>query len=47
MKSPYQVDKLIVKNMTSSYLEFVEELLVFLNDGKNNKKVIRKLILYI
>lgn len=43
LKHPYQVDKSIVENMTSAYLEFVEELLTYLNEGKDNKKIIRKL----
>lgn len=43
LKHPYQVDKSIVENMTSAYLEFVEELLTYLNKGKDNKKIIRKL----
>lgn len=43
LKHPYQVDKSIVEDMTSAYLEFVEELFVYLNDGKDNKKIIRKL----
>ena len=43
LKHPYQVDKSIVEDMTSAYLEFVEELFEYLNDVKDNKKVIRKL----
>lgn len=43
LKHPYQVDKSVVEEMTSAYLEFVEELLVYLNEGKDNKRVIRKL----
>ena len=43
LKHPYQVDKSIVENMTSAYLEFVEELLAYLNEGKDNKNIIRKL----
>ena len=43
LKHPYQVDKSIVENMTSAYLEFVEELLTYLNEGKDNKNIIRKL----
>jgi hypothetical protein len=43
LKHPYQVDKSIVEDMTSAYLEFVEELFVYLNEGKDNKKIIRKL----
>ena len=41
LKHPYQIDK--SENMTSAYLEFVEELFEYLNDMKDNKKVIRKL----
>lgn len=43
LKHPYQIDKEIVEEMTSAYLDFLEELFVYLNDGKDNKKVIRKL----
>lgn len=43
LKHPYQVDKSIVEDMTSAYLEFVEELLTYLNEGRDNKKIIRKL----
>lgn len=43
LKHPYQVDKSVVENMTSAYLEFVEELFTYLNEGKDNKKIIRKL----
>lgn len=43
LKHPYQVDKSIVEDMTSAYLEFVEELFEYMNDVKDNKKVIRKL----
>lgn len=43
LKHPYQVDKSIVEDMTSAYLEFVEELLTYLNEGKDNKNIIRKL----
>lgn len=43
LKHPYQVDKSIVENMTSAYLEFVEELFTYLNEGKDNKNIIRKL----
>lgn len=43
LKHPYQVDKLVVEDMTSAYLEFVEELFTYLNEGKDNKAIIRKL----
>lgn len=43
LKHPYQVDKSIVEDMTSAYLDFVEELFAYLNEGKDNKKIIRKL----
>ena len=43
LKHPYQIDKTIVEEMTSAYLEFVEELFVYLNEGKDNKEIIRKL----
>lgn len=43
LKHPYQVDKSVVEDMTSAYLEFVEELFTYLNEGKDNKKIIRKL----
>lgn len=43
LKHPYQVDKSVVEEMTSAYLDFVEDLLVYLNEGKDNKSIIRKL----
>lgn len=43
LKHPYQTDKSIVEDLTLAYLEFVEELFDYLNDGKDNKKLIRKL----
>lgn len=43
LKHPYQVDKSVVEEMTSAYLEFVEELFTYLNEGKDNKVIIRKL----
>ncbi|WP_280746994.1 RteC domain-containing protein [Parabacteroides sp. PF5-9] len=43
LKHPYQIDKSIVEEMTSAYLDFVEELFVYLNEGKDNKIIIRKL----
>jgi len=43
LKHPYQVDQSVVESMTSAYLEFVEELFAYLNEGKDNKNIIRKL----
>lgn len=43
LKHPYQFDKSVVEDMTSAYLEFVEELFTYLNEGKDNKNIIRKL----
>jgi hypothetical protein len=43
LKHPYQVDKSIVEEMTSAYLAFVEELLTYLNERKDNKDIIRML----
>lgn len=43
LKHPYQLDKDVVENMTSAYLEFVEELFEYINEVKDNKKLIRKL----
>lgn len=43
LKHPYQVDKSVVEDMTSAYLDFVEELFVYLNEDKDNKHIIRKL----
>jgi hypothetical protein len=43
LKHPYQVDKLVVEEMTSAYLEFVEELFTYLSEGNDNKAIIRKL----
>lgn len=43
LKHPYQIDKSIVEEMTSAYLEFVEELFTYLNKDNDNKKIIRKL----
>ncbi|WP_229058515.1 MULTISPECIES: RteC domain-containing protein [Parabacteroides] len=43
LKHPCQIDKTVVEDMTSAYLEFVEELFEYLNDVKDNKEVIRKL----
>ncbi|MDH6309422.1 hypothetical protein M2451_002692 [Dysgonomonas sp. PFB1-18] len=43
LKHPYQINKAIVEDMTSAYLEFVEELFTYLNESNDNKKIIRKL----
>ncbi|MFT0586607.1 RteC domain-containing protein [Bacteroides thetaiotaomicron] len=43
LKHPHQIDKAIVEEMASAYLEFVEELFAYLNEGKDNKAIIRKL----
>lgn len=43
LKHPYQIDKSVVEDMTSAYLEFVEELLTYLNERKDNKDIIRML----
>lgn len=43
LKHPHQVDKSIVEEMTSAYLAFVEDLLTYLNEGKDNKDIIRML----
>lgn len=40
LKHSYQVDKSVVEEMTSVYLEFVEELLTYLNGDKED--IIRK-----
>ncbi|MDR1056763.1 MAG: hypothetical protein LBL90_13335 [Prevotellaceae bacterium] len=37
LKYSYQIGKSIVENMTSAYLEFVEELFVYLNEGRDYK----------
>ena len=41
LKHPYQLDKDVAEDMTTAYLEFVEELIVYLNEGKDNKDIIR------
>ena len=41
LKHPYQVDNSIVKKMTSAYLEFVEELFAYLNEGKDDNSQIK------
>lgn len=43
LKHPYQLDKSVIEDMTSAYLEFVGELLACLNEGKGNKMIISKL----
>ncbi|EOS02108.1 hypothetical protein C799_01224 [Bacteroides thetaiotaomicron dnLKV9] len=43
LKHPSQVDKSVVEDMTSAYLEFVEELFEYLNKGTDNKIRIREL----
>lgn len=43
LKHPLQIDKSIVDEMTSAYLEFVEDLLDYLNKVSDNKACIRKL----
>ncbi|MDR3058107.1 MAG: RteC domain-containing protein [Prevotella sp.] len=43
LKHPYQTDKSVTEEMTSAYLEFVEELFAYLNECKDNKMIIRKL----
>ena len=43
LKHPSQVDKSVVEDMTSAYLEFVEELFEYLNNGTDNKIRIREL----
>jgi hypothetical protein len=43
LKHPYQVDKTVVEDMTSAYLEFVEDLFTYLNERRDNKDIIRKL----
>ena len=34
LKHPYQIDKSVVENMTSAYLEFVEELFAYIANTK-------------
>jgi len=41
LKHPCQNDKSLVEEMTSAYLAFVEELLTYLNERKDNKDIIR------
>lgn len=38
LKHPYQIDKSVVENMTSAYLEFVEELFAYIANTKDNKE---------
>lgn len=42
LKHPFQIDQTIVGDMTSAYLEFVEDLLDYLNKVADNKLRIRK-----
>ena len=43
LKHPYQIEKGVVDDMASAYLEFVEELVQYINNVKDNKELIRKL----
>lgn len=43
LRHPYQLDKSVVDDMTSAYLEFVEELFDYLNKITDNKIRIRQL----
>ena len=43
LKHPYQFDKSFVEDMSSAYLEFVEELFDYLNRVNDNKLRIRQL----
>lgn len=43
LKHPCQIDQSVVENMTSAYLEFVEELFDYIGNTKDNKETIRKL----
>lgn len=43
LKHPYQIDKSIVEEMSSAYIEFMEDLFNFLNKTNDNKELIRKL----
>jgi len=43
LKHPYQIDKSVVEEMTSAYLEFVEELFSYINKESDIKKLIRNL----
>ncbi|MGL5684000.1 MAG: hypothetical protein ACRDDZ_13270 [Marinifilaceae bacterium] len=43
LRHPYQIDKSVVDDMASAYLEFVEELFQYINNVKDNKELIRKL----
>jgi hypothetical protein len=43
LKHPFQIDKAVVEDMTSAYLEFVEDLFTYLNERKDNKDIVRKL----
>ena len=43
LKHPYQIDKSVVEEMTSAYLEFVEELFSYINKESDIKELIRNL----
>jgi hypothetical protein len=43
LRHPYQLDKSVVEDMASAYLEFVEELFDYLNRISDNKIRIRQL----
>ena len=43
LRHPYQLDKSVVEDMASAYLEFVEELFDYLNRIGDNKIRIRQL----
>ena len=43
LKHPYQIDKSIVEEMSSAYVDFVENLFDYLNNEKDNKDLIRDL----
>jgi hypothetical protein len=43
LKHPTHIKKSVMENMTSAYLEFVQELLNYINKEKDNKELIRKL----
>lgn len=43
LKHPYSIDKSVVENMTSAYMEFVEDLFDYINKESDNKEMIRRL----
>lgn len=43
LKHPYQVEKSVVENMTSAYMEFVKDFFDYRNREKDNKELIRNL----